>query len=307
MDWLRGQVAPNEILSAAQEQPTYLASSSRSEECMASDIAFGQPAPLDVIESTSLKWVHLTSAGYTAFDRQDMADALTARGAVLTNSSSVYNDPCAQSVLAFMLSHSRRLGACADFQAKQEWGYNALRSTMRILRGDKVLLVGYGAIARRLSELLAPFRVEINGLRRTVSGDEPVSTYPISRLDEHLAWADHVVNILPLNPTTKLIFQRREFELMKPGAVFYNIGRGDTVDQPALISALESEHLSAAYLDVCSPEPLPAGDPLWSTKNLFLAPHLGGGMQNELQVLLDHFVENHRRFVSDEELLDRIY
>ena len=63
---------------------------------------------------------------------------------------------------------------------------------------------------------------------------------------------------------------------MKPGAYFGNAGRGDLVDQPALISALESGHLAGAAIDVCTPEPLSAGDALWDAPNLLLTPHISG-------------------------------
>jgi hypothetical protein len=89
-----------------------------------------------------------------------------------------------------------------------------------------------------------------------------------------------------------------------PAAAFYNVGRGDTVDQDALIGVLNSGHLAAAYLDVTTPEPLPCEDPLWSAPNCLITPHVAGGMQGEMDVLVDHFVANFKRYLANEPLKD---
>jgi phosphoglycerate dehydrogenase-like enzyme len=94
---------------------------------------------------------------------------------------------------------------------------------------------------------------------------------------------------------------------MKPGAVFYNIGRGTTVDQLALAEALEDGRLAAAWLDVTDPEPLPDDHPLWAAPNCHITPHTAGGHTNEGETLVLHFLENFRRFLANEALLDRIY
>ena len=132
-------------------------------------------------------------------------------------------------------------------------------------------------------------------------------TFTIGELNTHLPWADHIVNILPANDSTNLLFDAAKFSLAKPGAVFYNIGRGDTVDQTALIEVLESGHLAAAYLDVTSPEPLPADHALWRAPNCHITPHIGGGLQHEEQALLDHFVANLKRLDTGEPLQDRVF
>jgi phosphoglycerate dehydrogenase-like enzyme len=93
---------------------------------------------------------------------------------------------------------------------------------------------------------------------------------------------------------------------MKPGARFYNIGRGTTVDQGALVHALESGLLGGAYLDVTDPEPLPEDHPLWSVPNCFITPHSAGGRGTERLELVRHFVANLARYAAGEPLLDRI-
>jgi phosphoglycerate dehydrogenase-like enzyme len=93
---------------------------------------------------------------------------------------------------------------------------------------------------------------------------------------------------------------------MKPGAVFYNIGRGTTVDQVALIAALKAGPLSAAYLDVTDPEPLPPNHPLWTAPNCWITPHTAGGHDDEFGRLAGHFLQNLGRFGRGETLADRV-
>ena len=93
---------------------------------------------------------------------------------------------------------------------------------------------------------------------------------------------------------------------MKPGAIFYNIGRGTTVDQTALLNALKSGRLSAAYLDVTDPEPLPKDHPLWSVPNCYITPHTAGGHAEEFERLATHFLNNLKRFEEGKALVDRV-
>jgi phosphoglycerate dehydrogenase-like enzyme len=121
-----------------------------------------------------------------------------------------------------------------------------------------------------------------------------------------LPLADHVVNLLPGNQSTAGYFNEDKFRLMKPGALFYNVGRGSTVDQVALLAALERGSLGGAYLDVTTPEPLPPDHPLWSAPNCFITPHSAGGTVSEQHEQVEHFLENLRRYAAGIELLNRI-
>ncbi|HTW95987.1 MAG TPA: D-2-hydroxyacid dehydrogenase [Tepidisphaeraceae bacterium] len=267
------------------------------------DIVFGQPDVTQALKLPNLKWIHLTTAGYTRYDTSEFAAAMRQRSGTMTNSSSVYDEPCAEHALAFMLCAARRIGQNAPTQ----WNYQPMRSGSRLLVGQTALLVGFGAIARRLAEMLAPMRMNLIGLRRNPRGDEPIAMRRISQIDELLPQADHVMNILPASSETNLFFDANRFAKMKTGCVFYNIGRGSTVDQGALRQALESGHLSAAWIDVTTPEPLPADDPLWKTKNCFITPHTAGGFDDEFPALVRHFLGNLQRYERGEPLMDRVY
>jgi len=273
------------------------------------DVVVGQPDPKSLMTTAKkLKWVHLTSAGYSKYDTPEFRQFLASRGAVMTNSSSVYDEPCAQHALSFLLAHSRRLyEAYIDQTQTHEWRAKVLRERSSLLnKSSVVLIVGFGAIGHRLAQLLAPFHVNVVAVRRSPKGDEAVPTFPVSELDRLLPTADHVINILPQGPATELIFNSSRFALMKPSAAFYNIGRGATVDQEALRSAIEGGRLSAAYLDVTSPEPLPPEHPLWRTPNIYITSHTAGGFVDEFEQLARHFLENFDLFLQKQSLKNRV-
>ena len=176
----------------------------------------------------------------------------------------------------------------------------------RRLTGQTVILLGYGAIGRRLTELLAPFRMKIYAVRRSVRSETGVHIIPEEKISSVLPLADHVVNILPDNDATRNYVNARRLGCCKPGAKFYNVGRGTTVDQAALLEALNSGRLGAAYLDVLEPEPLPPEHPLWTAPNCFITPHTAGGRHDQDEALVKHFLANLAAFERGEPMTDRI-
>src|SRR5262245_2086564 len=304
---LAANVAPHRLIYAAEANRSNLAAAPVDPQLADAGIAFGQPDAEQAMRLDNLKWIHLTSAGYTAYDRDDFKTTLHARDAMLTTSSGVYDDPCAQHALAMMMAFARRLPESLKTQfGDRAWHWTRRRSESFLLNGQTALLFGFGAIAIRLCELLAPFRMNLIGVRRTVKGDEPVRIITGEQVAEFLPRTDHVINLLPDNYSTLRYFGEDGFRLMKQGALFYNIGRGSTVDQEALLAALERGSLAGAYLDVTTPEPLPPDHPLWGAPNCFITPHTAGGQIHEQHDLVEHFLENLRRFVGGKELLDRI-
>lgn len=304
---LEGALARYRLLRPPSLQSLNLVAAPPDPQFFEADVAFGQPDPTQVIASTRLKWVHLTSAGYTRYDRDDLRAALRSRGVALTTSSHVYDEPCAQHVLAMMMSLGRRLPYAQDDQRNgRTWPAAPLRAKSNLLLCQRVLIYGFGTIARRLVELLSPLKMEIIGVRRTPAGDEPVQVIADSEADDLLPTADHVINILPANPSTDGHFTAARFGRMKPGAIFYNIGRGTTVDQSALLATLQSGHVAAAFLDVTDPEPLPPDHPLWAAPNCFITPHTAGGHATEFDRLAAHFLDNLARFDRNDPLIDRV-
>ena len=305
--FLREGIAPHELLLPKKGGASLLAEAPTDPLIYEADIVLGQPRVEAVLSSQKLKWLQVSTAGYTRYDTPEFRTAIQAKGIPVTNSSHVYDDPCAEHVLAFMLANARQLpnglkSRCGN--GTEEW--LGLRRDSKLLQGQSVFIVGYGAIAERVIELLAPFRMTITALRRVPRGDEKVPVITPEHAAEALVAADHVINILPDNAASLRWFDATRFAQMKPGAIFYNIGRGTTVNQEDLADSLKSGHLGAAWLDVTDPEPLPDDHVLWTCENCHITPHTAGGQNDETRVLIRHFLENFRRYLDGEGLVNKV-
>jgi phosphoglycerate dehydrogenase-like enzyme len=294
------------VLSTLRDS-SVLAAGRRDPAIAGADIAFGQPDPSDCVGTPGLRWIEVSSAGYTRYDTDLFRESMRARGTVFTNASQVYADSCAEHVLAMMLALGRQLlPSYASQLGEHDWPYQERRDKSRLLSRQTVVLLGFGSIGRRLAALLAPFGARIYAVRRQLHSEPGVRVVSEENLTKVLSEADHVVNVLPENQTTLNYVNARRISCFKAGARFYNVGRGPTVDQDALIEGLKSGRIGAAYLDVMVPEPLPPAHPLWSAPNCFITPHTAGGRDNVNQELVRHFLANLAAFEKGGEMTDRI-
>lgn len=299
--------APHEIIVPKIKAASVLDAPEADPSFALAQIAFGQPDLNSIRSSSTLKWIHLSTAGFTRYDTPEFRAFVKERGIVVTNSSSVYARACAEHTLAFMLAQSRLLPQALQSQTENGSGeWLALRGGSVSLFGQNVVILGFGGIAIQLVKLLAPFEMNITAMRRQPRGDEGVPTVTLEQLPEALAKADHVINILPDNAASQNFFDAEMFAKIKPGAVFHNIGRGTTVNQEALLEVLLNGKLAAAWLDVTDPEPLPPTHPLRHTANCHITPHTAGGHANEPLSLIRHFLGNLKRYEARLQLEDRI-
>ncbi|MBK1879267.1 D-2-hydroxyacid dehydrogenase [Pelagicoccus mobilis] len=288
---------PASVLSLGEIEPSFYEA----------DIAFGQPITEAIEKAESLKWIQVSSSGVTRYDTPEFRSFASSKGIKLSNSASVFNDACADHTLSFMLAQSRKLPqglASTTANGTDEW--NQLRSGSVSLRGQSAIILGYGAIGKRLAELLAPFEMKLSAYRRTPRGDEGMPVIDAESLPAALAETDHIINILPDSQATQQFFDATRFAQCKPGSVFYNIGRGTTVDQSALAQALSDGPIREAWLDVTDPEPLPADHQLRQLPNCFITPHTAGGHANEAESCIDHFLRNLQLFTDGKEPNDRV-
>ena len=179
-----------------------------------------------------------------------------------------------ESLLAMISFMNRRLGEALRAQGQRRWDRSPY-SGIRRLHGQIVLLVGYGAIAQQCARVLSGLGLIVHGLRRNVTLPSPHADRVFAREQLHsaLPLADHVACLLPADTGTDRFLDGAAFAHLKPTACVYNLGRGNAVDLEALCAALSRGQLAGAFLDVVSPEPLPADSPLWTARNLYLTPH----------------------------------
>lgn len=251
-----------------------------------------------------LRWMHVPAAGVEQILR---IPGLVERKLLITNGSGISAPNMAEHTLALMLAFGRRLPwlqRSQEHHAGREWG--ALEGVFE-LTDQTLVLVGLGAIGSEIAKRAKPFGMHVIGVRRTKSTELPANVDELVTLDELdavLARADHVVNSLPFTPVTGKLFDAARFAATRQGAHFYSLGRGTTVDQPALIDALEAGHLGGAGLDVTDPEPLPESSPLWGMENVILTSHSSGHSPKMLERRYEMLCENIRRYLANEEMLN---
>ncbi|MWA15484.1 D-2-hydroxyacid dehydrogenase [Streptomyces sp. BA2] len=260
-----------------------------------SHIALGNPRADRLEQAPNLRWLQLASVGidrYAGLDWPVLGQRLT-----VTNLGGLFADPVAETCLAGILALYRGVDVLAVLRAGESWSKLDVRPGLRLLGGANVLILGRGSIALRLAALLAPFGCSVTHFAR---GNGDIRTR--RELDARLPEFDVVVGLLPGTDETADLFDRRRVDLLRPGAVFVNAGRGTLADEDALVAALASGRLGGAVLDVTREEPLPAGHPLWSCPNVILTQHTAGGSRDETKRIVDMFVDNWQRLADGKPL-----
>jgi glyoxylate/hydroxypyruvate reductase len=238
-----------------------------------------------------LRWVQGTFAGAG----QQLAAAGLARADVeriiWTSSAGIHATPLGEWALFGILALTKGIPRLQADKSARHWTHYPVDE----IRGTTVLVAGLGEIGREVARLAEAFGMNVLSTRR-YEGD----------LDELLPLADSIVVTLPLTDETRGMFDRRRIGLMKPGAVFVNIGRGPVVDEEALVDALRTGRIRGAALDVYATEPLPPDSPLWELDNVILSPHTAAQSVHENERIVELFAENLRRYLAGEDLRSRI-
>jgi phosphoglycerate dehydrogenase-like enzyme len=249
--------------------------------------------------ATRLRWVHSASAGIEA----NLFPALLASNVVLTNSAGLHAVSIPEHVLAQMLVLARNFHEALRLQARAEWnrfGVISFGPTIQELSGANLAILGAGAIGRNLAHRANALGMHVRVMRRDatrpVAGAEAV--LPPTALHELLAWADWVVCALPLTAETRGILGEAALRAMRSSAFLINIGRGEHVDDDALVRALRAGAIAGAALDAFRQEPLPADHPFWSLPNLVLTPHISGYTPSYFTKMLAIFEDNLDRFIN---------
>lgn len=247
----------------------------------------------------NLKWVHVWSAGVDNYDLDYMRD----RGIILTNSSGVHGIQISEYILGVMLELVKGLHIFRDQQNKKIW---EKKSTDELYK-KTIGILGIGDIGRRTAELGKAMGMRVLGYRKSGKPDEHVDImYSEGQLDDMLPLCDFVINTLPLTDDTYHLIGAAQFEAMKEGSYFINVGRGKVVDENALIKALQNKKLKGAALDVFEEEPLPQDSPLWTLDNVIITPHISGLSPNYDERAVSILIENIERYIEGRPMLNQV-
>lgn len=251
----------------------------------------------------NVKWVHYTSSG---IGQQHAAPELDARGVTLTSSTGSNAEPVAQTGFTGLLMLARGFTTYIQGQHKHEW--RPLRGTAlpEDLRGQTVVLIGVGAVGTVFARYARAFGLNVIGVRRSPRKEsDPVDElHPPAKLPELLSRADWLVIACPLTQETRNLIDADAFARIKPGARLVNIGRGEVVDEAAMIEALKSGRLAGAALDAHMKEPLPGDSPLWDLPNVIISPHNASASRGNEKRCAEMFVANFGHWLRGEPMFN---
>lgn len=224
-----------------------------------------------VQQAEDLEWFHTFTAGtdHPVFQR------LLARGVRMSNSAGSSAEPIAHSVIGGMLLLSRPFLHWMERQRERRWEGLARADAPADLRGQTLVVLGLGEIGKHVARVAGALGLHVIGVRRSAQrDDDPVDEMVTpTGLAEVLPRADWLVVTAPLTPETRGIVNADALARLPRGARVLNVGRGEIIDEQALIAALGAGQVGGAYLDVVETEPLPPESPLWDMPNVIISPH----------------------------------
>jgi D-3-phosphoglycerate dehydrogenase len=249
------------------------------------DAVITQFAPINAEVIAGMKKARVIVRYGIGVDNVDL-EAARARGIPVCNVPDYCVDEVADHTLAFILSATRQVVANTLLIRDGNWGLATALEQMRTLRDQTVGIVGFGRIGREVVARLGPFKcrrlvndafVPANMVRE--HGCEPVT------LDVLLQESDIVTLHCPSTPQTRRLLNSDSMNRMKAGAIVVNLARGDLIDTAALVMALQSGQVALAAIDVCDPEPIPAGHPLRLLPNVIAASHVASASPKAVRTL----------------------
>lgn len=252
--------------------------------------------------------IAMIQAGYAGVDALPL-DLLEKRETIITSAKGIHNTQMSELFFAMVLYCGRNMGAWSAQKIKREWNKQPVKDTF-FLGGKTLCIVGYGTIGKKIAMIAQTFDMRVTGVRSSIAPEDRLNdpftdeVIPVDEIINTLSTSDVVLNLLPLTPTTENFFNAERLGAMKAGSIFVNLGRGGTVDDEALINALDNETVRCAALDVFREEPLPEEHPFWSHPRIIITPHIGGLMPDYWGAVVDLFIENLRRYINAEEVLN---
>ncbi len=218
---------------------------------------------------------------------------------VMLVNSSFHGTMIAETVIGMMLDHCRRIGQAAELMRREAWPHRRVADAQRRFSGSRITILGFGSIGEHISRLAKGFCCGITGIRRTPAGKPPCfgpndRILSPDKLRDVLPETDHLVLALPRSPQTDDIVGAVELSLLPEHAALYNVGRGNAVDERALVEGLKKDRPAAAYLDVFKQEPLEADSPLRELSNCYLMPHVSAVAPEYLDLFVDEFAAKYK-------------
>jgi phosphoglycerate dehydrogenase-like enzyme len=258
-----------------------------------------KPEVMQVLANApKLEWIHTRSAGLDSLLFPELIESPV----TLTNGSGTFSQSLAEFVIAGALYFAKDITRMLRSKAERKWDVFDVHEVSTQTMG----IVGHGDIGRAIARRAKNLGMRVLALRRDTSprpGDEHVDRiYGNERLHDMLPECDYVTVAAPLTAYTRHMLSTPEFNVMKPGAIVMNVGRGPVIHEAALAEALLSGRIRGAALDVFEIEPLPNDSPLWDMDNVLISAHTADHTKDWLPDGAKFFLDQFARWRKGEPL-----
>lgn len=256
--------------------------------------------------SPHLKWVHAHSAGA---DRPIYPE-LMAKGIKVTTSSGANADAVAHTALGAILALGRQFKFLFESQEKRQWTPVLNNPHVHSFKKKKVMIIGWGPIGQELSKCLRAMDMDVLVVTRSPSKYQDTLSHiemiGFEDLKSHVIDVDYLVLACPLTDQTRSLINSNILNLMKPESYLINVARGEVVDQPALIEALQSKKILGAFLDVFQVEPLDPNSVLWDLPNVIISPHTAGHFSGHNSEVEQIFIHNFEKYIHGQPMMNQV-
>lgn len=262
---------------------------------------FASPIINQLLAAPNLRWIQTLTAGpdpVLAAGFSDSVQVTTGRG--------FHDETVAEHTIALTLAGLRQLPEAAAAQRDHRWaselsGFKPLHDgrTLTTLIGSRVTIWGFGSIGQTCAARFAAFGASVRGVARSAGERGGYPVVATEQVDDVLPETDVLVLVLPKSPETTNVLNAERLALLPDYAWVVNVGRGNAIDEDALVAALEAGTLGGAALDVMQTEPLPADSPLWDAPHTILTPHNAGGRPLHTK---EFITDNLQRLLAGEQL-----
>jgi D-2-hydroxyacid dehydrogenase (NADP+) len=244
-------------------------------------------------KASKLQWIHAVTTGVDY-----LVNLPSLRKEVLiTSSRGIHGPQMSEMAFLLMLALNRNFPQLVRNQAQRVWE----RWPAKLLYQKKVGIIGIGVIGEEIALKCKVFGMTVFGIdivkRKVDAVDYFHGPEEFSRVVQEV---DYLIIVVPNTPQTQRMVGPEVLSSMKSTAFLINIGRGEVVDEDALIHALETGKIAGAALDTFSTEPLPKEHPFWGMKNVIITPHVGGLSDISVEQVVSVFEKNLRSFLRGE-------
>ncbi|HSG88470.1 MAG TPA: D-2-hydroxyacid dehydrogenase [Pseudomonadales bacterium] len=240
-----------------------------------------------------LRWAQSTWAGI-----RPLLPLLRARPElVVTGVKGIFGSLMAEYLFGWLAALERGIPEYPALQAEKRWQ----PLPQRRMAGRRMTLLGLGSIGAHLASVAGSFGISVTGVSRSGAPVAGVDTVlPVTALRAAARDADYLVSVVPDTADTRNLIDGEVLGALAEDAILVNVGRGSVLDEAALIAALPSRRPRAAVLDVFREEPLPEGNPLWTTPGVYVTPHVAATTQAD--DIAGVFLDNLQRWRAGEPL-----